>query len=87
MAILNSSSGSIISYVRLQKTFTSGRHADTGVYTIKAKNEYGVGESSARLDILLRPEIEGLKDVTAVPFEETTFIANVRANPIAEVQW
>ncbi|KAL0901988.1 hypothetical protein ABMA27_007123 [Loxostege sticticalis] len=65
----------------------TGRHADTGVYTIKAKNEYGVGESSARLDILLRPEIEGLKDVTAVPFEETTFIANVRANPIAEVQW
>ncbi|XP_028176186.1 obscurin [Ostrinia furnacalis] len=65
----------------------TGRHADTGVYTIRAKNEYGVGESSARLDILLRPEIEGLHDVTAAPYEETTFIANVRANPIAEVQW
>ncbi|XP_026738493.1 obscurin isoform X2 [Trichoplusia ni] len=72
-------------------TFTleipTGRHTDTGEYTIQAKNKYGVGESSARLDILLRPEIEGLKDVTAVPFEETTFIANVRANPIAEVKW
>ncbi|XP_047025271.1 obscurin isoform X5 [Helicoverpa zea] len=72
-------------------TFTlqipTGRHTDTGEYTIVAKNKYGVGESSARLDILLRPEIEGLKDVTAVPYEETTFIANVRANPIAEVKW
>ncbi|XP_049875611.1 obscurin isoform X4 [Pectinophora gossypiella] len=72
-------------------TFTlnipTGRHTDTGIYTIQAKNQYGVGESSARLDILLRPEIEGLKDVNATPYEETTFVANVRANPIAEVQW
>lgn len=72
-------------------TFTlqipTGRHADTGEYTIQAKNKYGVGESSARLDILLRPEIEGLKDINAVPFEETTFVANVKANPIAEVKW
>uniref|UniRef100_A0A2A4JMB9 Hemolin n=1 Tax=Heliothis virescens TaxID=7102 RepID=A0A2A4JMB9_HELVI len=72
-------------------TFTlqipTGRHTDTGEYTLVAKNKYGVGESSARLDILLRPEVEGLKDVTAVPYEETTFIANVRANPIAEVKW
>ncbi|CAB3240106.1 unnamed protein product [Arctia plantaginis] len=72
-------------------TFTlhipTGRHTDTGDYTIQAKNKYGLGESSARLDILMRPEIEGLKDVTAVPYEETTFIANIRANPIAEVKW
>lgn len=67
--------------------FYLGRHADTGTYTVEAKNKYGIGESSARLDILLRPEIEGLKDVNAVPFEETTFIANIRANPIAEVKW
>ncbi|CAH2049873.1 unnamed protein product, partial [Iphiclides podalirius] len=65
----------------------TGRHSDTGVYTIQAKNKYGVGESSARLDILLRPEIEGLKDVTAMPYEETTFITKIQANPIAEVQW
>ncbi|CAK1544365.1 unnamed protein product [Leptosia nina] len=72
-------------------TFTlqipTGRHQDTGVYTIQAKNQYGVGECSARLDILLRPEIEGLKDVTSVPYEETTFIAKIKANPIAEVKW
>ncbi|XP_075991750.1 obscurin isoform X3 [Anticarsia gemmatalis] len=72
-------------------TFTlhipTGRHADTGEYTIQAKNNHGIGECSARLDILLRPEIEGLKDVNAVPFEETTFIANIKANPIAEVKW
>ncbi|XP_050680436.1 obscurin isoform X3 [Leptidea sinapis] len=65
----------------------TGRHVDTGEYTIQAKNKYGVGECSARLDILLRPEIEGLKDVTAVPYEETTFVANIRANPVAEVKW
>ncbi|XP_047520181.1 obscurin isoform X3 [Pieris napi] len=65
----------------------TGRHQDTGVYTIQAKNQYGIGECSARLDILLRPEIEGLKDVTTVPYEETTFVANIRANPIAEVKW
>ncbi|XP_022117643.2 obscurin isoform X5 [Pieris rapae] len=72
-------------------TFTlqipTGRHQDTGVYTIQAKNQYGMGECSARLDILLRPEIEGLKDVTTVPYEETTFVANIRANPVAEVKW
>lgn len=73
--------------MELHHLFQPGRHQDTGEYTIQAKNKYGVGESSARLDILLRPEIEGLKDVTAVPYEETTFIANIRANPIAEVKW
>ncbi|XP_041975028.1 obscurin-like isoform X6 [Aricia agestis] len=72
-------------------TFTlqipTGRHEDTGVYTVQAKNTYGIGESSARLDILLRPEIEPLKDVTAVPYEETTFITKIKANPVAEVKW
>ncbi|XP_023945008.2 obscurin isoform X6 [Bicyclus anynana] len=65
----------------------SGRHTDTGEYTIQAKNKYGVGECSARLDILLRPEVEPLKDVNTVPFEETTFVTNIRANPVAEVKW
>ncbi|XP_039752240.1 obscurin-like isoform X7 [Pararge aegeria] len=65
----------------------TGRHVDTGEYTIQAKNKYGVGESSARLDILLRPEVEPIKDVTTVPFEETTFVTNIRANPVAEVKW
>ncbi|XP_038208123.1 obscurin isoform X6 [Zerene cesonia] len=72
-------------------TFTlhipTGRHQDTGEYTIQAKNQYGVGECSARLDILLRPEIEPLKDITTVPYEETTFITKIKANPIAEVKW
>ncbi|XP_037298736.1 obscurin isoform X2 [Manduca sexta] len=89
--ILTSAETKDIEHGLKECTFTlqipTGRHADTGEYTIQAKNKYGVGESSARLDILLRPEIEGLKDVTAVPYEETTFIANVRANPIAEIQW
>ncbi|KAL4713897.1 hypothetical protein ACJJTC_015551 [Scirpophaga incertulas] len=65
----------------------SSRHTDTGEYTIHAKNPYGFGESSARLDILVRPELEGLKDVSAAPYEETAFFVNVRANPKAEVKW
>ncbi|XP_034830933.2 obscurin isoform X5 [Maniola hyperantus] len=65
----------------------TSRHADTGEYTIQAKNKYGIGECSARLDILLRPEVEPLKDVTTVPFEETSFFTNIRANPVAEVKW
>ncbi|CAH2103000.1 unnamed protein product [Euphydryas editha] len=72
-------------------TFTlhlpSGLHTDTGIYTVQAKNQYGIGESSARLDILLRPEVEPLKDVTIVPYEETTFITKIRANPVAEIKW
>ncbi|XP_061385571.1 obscurin isoform X3 [Danaus plexippus] len=65
----------------------SGLHTDTGTYTLTAKNQYGVGESSARLDILLRPEVEPLKDITTVPFEEVTFITKIKANPVAEVKW
>lgn len=65
----------------------AGRSSDTGEYTIKAKNEHGEGESSARLDILIRPVIESLKDVTAVPYEDTEFIAVIHANPIAEITW
>jgi hypothetical protein len=64
-----------------------GRHADSGDYTINAKNKYGTGESSARLDIILRPEIEGMKDISVLPFEETEFVTVVHANPIAEVTW
>ncbi|CAG9132454.1 unnamed protein product [Plutella xylostella] len=65
----------------------SGHHTDTGEYTIQAKNQYGVGESSARLDIMLKPEIEGLADINAQPFEERSFVAVIHANPIAEVKW
>lgn len=67
--------------------FITGLHADTGIYTVQAKNQYGIGESSARLDILLRPEVEPLKDITVVPYEETTFITKIRANPVAEIKW
>lgn len=64
-----------------------GRHVDTGEYTIKAKNKYGTGESSARLDIILRPEIVGFKDITVVPYEKAEFITVIHANPIAEITW
>jgi len=64
-----------------------GRHADTGEYTINAKNKYGTGESSARLDIILKPEIEPMKDLTVIPFDHAEFVTVVHANPTAEIIW
>lgn len=67
--------------------FPAGRHCDTGNYEFKAKNKYGQVESSARLDILLKPEIEGFKDQTSVPNQSVTFEVNVFANPKPKVTW
>lgn len=53
--------------------FPAGRHCDTGSYTLQAKNKYGELETSAHLDILLKPEIEGFKDQISVPFKTVTF--------------
>lgn len=53
--------------------FPAGRHCDTGSYTLQAKNKYGSVETSAHLDILLKPEIEGFKDQISVPFKTVTF--------------
>ncbi|KAG8233551.1 hypothetical protein J437_LFUL013763 [Ladona fulva] len=70
-------------------TFTlkvpAGQHSDSGVYRIHAKNKYGEGESSARLDILLKPEISGMKDVTTIPHETIIFKVVIYANPVAKV--
>lgn len=70
--------------------FPAGRHCDTGSYTLQAKNKYGELETSAHLDILLKPEIEGFKDQISVPFKTVTFegvysityITNKRKNSI-----
>lgn len=53
--------------------FPAGRHCDTGSYTLQAKNKYGYVETSAHLDILLKPEIEGFKDQISVPFKTVTY--------------
>ncbi|XP_037043462.1 obscurin isoform X3 [Bradysia coprophila] len=67
--------------------FPAGRHCDTGNYQFKAKNKYGSAESSARLDILLKPEIENFKDQTSVPNQTVVFEATVHANPKPKVTW
>lgn len=64
-----------------------GRHIDTGDYVIKAENKYGAAESGCHLDILLKPEIEGFKEKTCMPFEQVIFQVFVRANPKPKVTW
>lgn len=67
--------------------FPAGRHRDTGNYRFVVKNKYGEAESSARLDILLKPEIENFKDQTSVPAQTVTFEVNIYANPKPKVIW
>ena len=73
--------------IRYYLLFPAGRHCDTGSYQFQAKNKYGTVESSAHLDILVKPEIEGFKDQTSVPFKTITYEVTVRANPKPKVTW
>nr|CAD7588172.1 unnamed protein product [Timema genevievae] len=68
-------------------TLPSGKHSDTGKYKISAKNKYGEDESSARLDILLVPEIDGLRDSTKIPYEDIEFEVIILSNPKPQVVW
>nr|CAH7742463.1 unnamed protein product [Callosobruchus chinensis] len=61
--------------------------ATGGKYTLKAKNKWGEAESSAQLTIVMRPEIEGPRDVKATPGEATEFTVLVQANPEPQVLW
>lgn len=67
--------------------FPAGRHVDTGNYEFKAKNKFGSIESSARLDILVKPEIEGFTEQTSVPHQTVVFEVTIRANPKPKVAW
>lgn len=67
--------------------FPAGRHCDSGDYTFKARNKFGSIESSARLDIVLKPEIEGFADQTQVPNKSVTFNVRIYANPRPKVTW
>lgn len=73
--------------ITYQLHFPAGRHCDTGNYRFVAKNKYGEAESSGRLDILLKPEIDGFKDQTSVPAQTVTFDVNIYANPKPKVVW
>lgn len=67
--------------------FPAGRHCDTGSYALQAKNKFGQIETSAHLDILLKPEIEGFKDQISVPSKSVTFEVKIYANPKPKVTW
>uniref|UniRef100_A0A336KYA7 CSON000839 protein n=1 Tax=Culicoides sonorensis TaxID=179676 RepID=A0A336KYA7_CULSO len=66
---------------------TSAQHVDTGIYTFKATNKYGSFETSCRLDVLLKPDIIGLKNQECLPYEQAVFHAVINANPKPKVVW
>ncbi|GLG93475.1 Obscurin [Gryllus bimaculatus] len=70
-------------------TFPKGAHSDSGQYKIAAKNKFGEDESSARLDILLVPEIllDALSDITKIPYEDHEFVVTINSNPKPQVVW
>lgn len=68
-------------------TLPQGEHEDTGTYTFRAKNKYGAIESSARLEVVQKPEIVGLKDQSSLPYKQIVFQANIYSNPKPKVTW
>ncbi|XP_050523300.1 obscurin isoform X8 [Daktulosphaira vitifoliae] len=68
-------------------TIPSSELSDTGVYLVKAKNKFDFAECSARLDIVMRPEIEGFKDITVIPSMEAIFEAIIKAVPRPKIIW
>ena len=67
--------------------FPKARHFDTGDYYVKIKNKYGEAEDKCRVDIRLKPEIEGLQDKKCLPYEQVIFQATIYANPTPKVTW
>jgi Immunoglobulin I-set domain len=67
--------------------FPKARHLDTGDYSVKFKNKYGEAEDKCRVDILLKPEIEGLQDRKCLPYEQAIFQATIYSNPKPKVTW
>uniref|UniRef100_A0A8D8TG74 Muscle M-line assembly protein unc-89 n=1 Tax=Cacopsylla melanoneura TaxID=428564 RepID=A0A8D8TG74_9HEMI len=80
-----------LDYGLLECTFTlfipNGHHCHTGDVLFVASNEYGSCETGARLDVLLRPEIQALKDLTCEPYQTTQFEVEIDANPKPRVTW
>lgn len=64
-----------------------GDQSNDGRYTINAKNKWGKCDSSAHLNVVLCPEIEGPHDVRVTPGEPVEFVALVHANPPPKVAW
>lgn len=63
------------------------RHEDTGDYSVQVKNKYGYAERSAHLEVLSKPEVKGLKDQSAEPYDKVVYECKVIANPKPKVVW
>lgn len=68
-------------------TIPSSELSDTGVYRVKATNKFESAECSARLDIVMKPEIEGFHDITVIPSMEAIFEAIIKAVPKPKIVW
>ena len=63
------------------------RHEDTGDYEVQIMNKFGITDSKCHLEVLSKPEVIGLKDQYAEPFEKLTYECKVIANPKPKVVW
>ncbi|XP_012537087.1 obscurin isoform X3 [Monomorium pharaonis] len=60
---------------------------DTGEYTLKLKNKWGEDESSAFLNLLLKPEIDSFRDHSESVDERVEWQAIIKGNPKPEIKW
>ncbi|KAL0112243.1 hypothetical protein PUN28_011952 [Cardiocondyla obscurior] len=60
---------------------------DTGEYTLKLKNKWGEAESSAFLNLLLKPEIDSFKDHSESVDERLEWQAIIKGNPKPDITW
>ncbi|XP_029346662.1 obscurin isoform X6 [Acyrthosiphon pisum] len=68
-------------------TIPSSELSDTGIYRVKATNKFDSAECSARLDIVMQPQIEGFHDITVIPSMEAVFEAIIHAVPKPKIVW
>lgn len=68
-------------------TIPTSELSDTGIYRVKATNKFDFAECSARLDIVMKPEIEGFHDITVIPSMEAIFEAIIKAVPKPKIVW
>jgi hypothetical protein len=61
--------------------------AKTGDVVLTAKNSFGESTSKAKFNVLMKPELTSLKEVTIGPGDKAVFESRVEANPAAKIQW
>ncbi|XP_014257942.1 obscurin isoform X8 [Cimex lectularius] len=68
-------------------TNPSCKHENTGQVSFTAENNSGRAETSAHLDVILKPEVKSFKDIAGIPYEDAQFTAYLNSNPRAAVVW